>query len=148
MWIMASGCPVHKKQLLPVLVVWAPPRKKRNQEQHALTGNTSASAASSSCGTIPGTGSKRHSDGTFVVLPLRGAAALDPRPRMRLGRKTSVSQLQDAHEPAVTCDARYPGREDVYHEFGCAGALRELFQRKIGPTPFASLPDRERARLR
>ena len=24
-----SGCPVHKKQLLPVLVVWAPPRKKR-----------------------------------------------------------------------------------------------------------------------
>ena len=28
-----SGCPVHKK-LLPVLVVWAPPRKKRNWEQH------------------------------------------------------------------------------------------------------------------
>ena len=51
-----SGC--HKKQLLPVLVVWAPPRKKRNQEQHALDGNTSASAASSSCGTILGTGSK------------------------------------------------------------------------------------------
>ena len=25
-----SGCPVHKKQLLPVLVVWAPPRKKRS----------------------------------------------------------------------------------------------------------------------
>ena len=70
-----SGCSVHKKQLL---VVWAPPRKKRNQEQHALNGNTSASAASSSCGTIPGTGSKRHSDGTSVVLPLRGAAALDP----------------------------------------------------------------------
>ena len=23
------GCPIHKKQLLPVLVVWAPPRKKR-----------------------------------------------------------------------------------------------------------------------
>ena len=59
------GCPVQKKQLLPVLVVWAPPRKKRNQEQHALTANTSASAASSSCGTIPGTRSKRHSDGTF-----------------------------------------------------------------------------------
>ena len=47
-----SGCPVHKKQLLPVFVVWAPPRKKRNQEQHALNGNTSASAASSSCGTM------------------------------------------------------------------------------------------------
>ena len=56
-----SGCPVHKKQLLPVLVVWAPPRKTRNQEQHALNGNTSASAASSFCGTIPGTRSKRHS---------------------------------------------------------------------------------------
>ena len=28
-----SGCPVHKKQLLPVLVVWAPPRKKRDQER-------------------------------------------------------------------------------------------------------------------
>ena len=54
-----SGCPVHKKQLLPVLVVWAPPRKKRNQE-HALKGNTSA------------------------------------------------SESQDAHEPAETCDARYP----------------------------------------
>ena len=44
-----SGCPVHKKQLLLVLVVWTPPRKKRDQEQHALTGNKSASAASSSC---------------------------------------------------------------------------------------------------
>ena len=42
-----SGCPNHKKQLLPVLVVWAPPRKKRNQEQHALNGNTSPSAAGS-----------------------------------------------------------------------------------------------------
>ena len=39
-----SGCPIHKKQLLPVLVVWAPPRKKRNQEHHALNGNTSPSA--------------------------------------------------------------------------------------------------------
>ena len=57
-----SGCPVHKKQLLPVLVVLAPPRKKRSQEQHALNWNTSASAASSSRGTIPGTRSKRHSD--------------------------------------------------------------------------------------
>ena len=73
-----SGCPLHKKQLLQVLVVLAPPRKKRNQEQHALNGNTSASAASSSYGMIPGTWSKRHSDGTLVVLPLRGAAALDP----------------------------------------------------------------------
>ena len=71
-----SGCPVHKKQLLPVLVVWAPRRKKRNEERHALNGNTSASAASSSCRSIPG--SKRHSDGTFVVLLLRGAAAQDP----------------------------------------------------------------------
>ena len=34
-----SGCPVHK-QLLPVVVVWAPSRKKRNQQQHALNGNT------------------------------------------------------------------------------------------------------------
>ena len=128
---LGSGCPVHTKLLLPVLVVWAPPRKKRNQEQNALNRNTSASAASSSCGTIPGTGSKRHRDGTFVVLPLRGAAALDPRPRMRLRRKTSVSQLQDAHEPAETCEARYPGRDDVYHEFDCAGTLRELLQKKI-----------------
>ena len=126
-----SGCPVHKKHLLRVLVVWAPLRKKRNQEQHALNVNTSASAASSSCGTIPG--SKRHSDGTFVVLPLRGAAALDPRPRMRLGRKTSVSQLQDAHGPAETCDVRYPGRRDVNHECDCARALRELLQKGIAP---------------
>ena len=101
-----SGCPVHKKQLLPVLVVWAPPRKKRNQEQHALDGKTSA--ASSSCVTIPGTRSKRHSDGTFVVLPLRGAAALDPRPRMRLRRKTSASQLQVDHEPAEACRDAIP----------------------------------------
>ena len=99
-----------------VLVVLAPPRKKPYQEQHALTGNTSPSAASSSCGTIPGTGSRRHSDGIFVVLPLRGAAALDPQPRMRLGRKTSVSQLPDAHEQTETRDARYPGREDVHHQ--------------------------------
>ena len=42
-----SGCPVHKKQLLPLLVVWASPRKKRNQEQHALNGNTSPSVAGS-----------------------------------------------------------------------------------------------------
>ena len=60
---------------------------------------------------------------------------------MRLGRKTSVSQLQDATEPAETCDARYPGREDVYHELDCAGALRELLQKEtallrvqLGPT--------------
>ena len=39
-----SGCPIHKKQLLSVLVVWAHPQKKRNQEQHALNGNTSPSA--------------------------------------------------------------------------------------------------------
>ena len=43
-----------------------------------------------------------------------------------------MSQLQDAHEPAETCDARYPGREDVDHQFDCAGPLRELYQRKIG----------------
>ena len=84
----------------------------------------------------------------LVVLPLRGAAALDPRPRMRLGRKTSVSQLQDAHEPA-TCDARYPGRVDgCLHEFDCAGALRELLQKEIVPHSCATRPDRERARLR
>ena len=40
-----SGCPVHKKQVLPVLVVGAPPRKNRNQEQHALNGNTSAAGS-------------------------------------------------------------------------------------------------------
>ena len=66
----------------------------------------------------------------LVVLPLRGAAALDPRPRVRLRRKTSVSQLQDAHEPAVACDARYFSREDVYHELDCAGALGELLQKE------------------
>ena len=27
-----SGCAIHKKQLPPVLVVWAPSRKKGNQE--------------------------------------------------------------------------------------------------------------------
>ena len=42
-----QGCSIHKKQSLPVLVVWTPPRKKRNQEQHALTGNTSPSAVGS-----------------------------------------------------------------------------------------------------
>ena len=35
-----SGCPIHKKQLLLVFVVWAPPRKKRNQEQHALNSSS------------------------------------------------------------------------------------------------------------
>ena len=60
----------------------------------------------------------------------RGSAALDPWPRMRQRRKTSVSQLQDAHEPAETCDARCAGRED---EFDCAGALRELLQKEIAP---------------
>ena len=40
-----SGCPVLGEQLLPVLVVWAPPRKKRDQEQHALHGNTSAAGS-------------------------------------------------------------------------------------------------------
>ena len=86
-------------------------------------------------------GSKRDSDGTFVVLPLRGAAALDPGPRMRLRRKTFVSQF---HEPAETCDARHNGREDVHHEFDRAGALRELLQKEIallrvqlGPTESA-----------
>ena len=54
---------------------------------------------------------------------------------MRLGSKTSVSQLQDVHEPAETCDARYPGGEDVYHEFGCAGTLRELLQKEFCPAP-------------
>ena len=44
---MSRVFPVHQKQLLPVLVVWAPPRKKRNQEQHALNGNTSPSTAGS-----------------------------------------------------------------------------------------------------
>ena len=80
-----SGCPGHKKQLLPVLVVW-------------------------------------------------GAASLDPQPR--LGRKTSVSQLQDVHEPAETCD--------VFHGFDCAGTLRELLQKEVallrvrlGPTDTA-----------
>ena len=34
-----SACPVRKRQQLPVLVVWAPSRKKRNQQQHALNGN-------------------------------------------------------------------------------------------------------------
>ena len=42
-----SGCRIHRKLLLPVLVVWAPPRKKRNQEQHALNGNRLPSAAGS-----------------------------------------------------------------------------------------------------
>ena len=42
-----SGCPVHTKHLLPVLVVWAPSRKKRNQEQHTLNGNMSPSVAGS-----------------------------------------------------------------------------------------------------
>ena len=74
-----------------------------------------------------------------MVLPLRGAAALDSRPRKGLGRKTSVSQLQDVQ----TCVAWYPGREDVYHEFDCAGALG-LLQKEVallrvqfGPTETA-----------
>ena len=44
-----------------------------------------------------------------------------------------MSQLLDAHEPAETCDARYPGREDVYHEPDCAGALRDLLQKETAP---------------
>ena len=35
------GCAIPTKQLLLVLVVWAAPRKKRNQEQHALNGGAS-----------------------------------------------------------------------------------------------------------
>ena len=38
-----SGCTIRERQSLLVLVVWAPPRKKRNQVQHAMNGNTSAS---------------------------------------------------------------------------------------------------------
>ena len=52
-----------------------------------------------------------------------------------------MSQLQDAHGPAETCDARYFGREDVHHEFDCAGAVGELLQKEsallrvqLGPT--------------
>ena len=37
-----SGCSIHKKQSLPVLVVWAPPRKMRNQQQHALKRDSAA----------------------------------------------------------------------------------------------------------
>ena len=50
---------------------------------------------------------------------------------MRHRRKTSVRQLQDAHEPAETCDARYVGKEGVCHEFDCASTLRELLQKEI-----------------
>ena len=45
MWIIGSrlvGRIVASTRSASVLVVWAPPRKKRNQEQHALNGNTSA----------------------------------------------------------------------------------------------------------
>ena len=55
-----------------------------------------------------------------------------------------MSQWQNPHEPAETCDARYLGREDVYQEFDCASALRELLQKEIaqlrvhlGPTESA-----------
>ena len=41
------GLPHPQKQLLLVLVVWAPPRKKRKQEQHALHGNRSPAGSSS-----------------------------------------------------------------------------------------------------
>ena len=59
-----------------------------------------------------------------------------------------MSQLQDAHEHAETCDARYPGKKKKYHEFDCAGALRELLQKGIAPLRVQPRPDRERARLR
>ena len=136
-----SGCPVHKKQLLPRRI--GATAEEAQSEQHALTGNTSASAASS-CGMIPGTGSKRHSDGTFRGSAVAWRSRPGPPPCMRLRRKTFVSQLQDAHEPAETCDARYPGREDVFHGFDCAGAPRDLLQQQIallrvqlGPTESA-----------
>ena len=98
----------------------------------------------------PPAGRSRGRRGTvtalFVVLPLRGAAALDPRPRKRLARKTSVSQLQDAHEPAETCDARYPGRDDVYRECDCASAPRELLQNEIALLRVQLGPTEPRAR--
>ena len=48
----------------------------------------------------------------------RGAAALDPRPRMRLGRKTSVSQLQG--RPRACRDVRC----EVPRQGGCQPRVR------------------------
>ena len=81
--------------------------------------------------------------------PIAWRSRPGPQPRTRLRRKTSVSQLQDAHEPAVTCGARHPGRVDgCIHELDCAGALRELLQKEIAPPRVQTRPDQERARLR
>ena len=43
---------------------------------------------------------------------------------------------------------RYLGREDVYHEFDCAGALRELLQKEVALLRVQLAWDRDRTRLR
>ena len=87
-----SGCPIHKKQLLPVLVVWAPPRKKRNQEHHALNGNTSPSAAGSLSRSVRQRVDFANDDDLELALVLPatapGAAADGPgRPHTDLGAR-------------------------------------------------------------
>ena len=98
-----SGCPIHKKQLLPVLVVWAPPRKKRNQEQHTLNGSTSPSAD----------GSPLRSVRQRVDLRQRrralGAAA--DRPRSSLGTSLHARQGVGGH-PWRWASSRPPKRTD------------------------------------
>ena len=84
---------------------------------------------------------RRYCRGSAVAWRSRSGPS---RPRMRLGRKTSVSQLQDAHEPAETRDARYlrqGGRPPRVR-------LRQRAERASSegdcPAPCATRPDRER----
>ena len=80
------------KSSCPVLVVWAPPRKKSNQEHHALNGNTSPSAAGSLSRSVRQRVDFANDDDLkpALVLPATapGAAADGPgRPHTDLGAR-------------------------------------------------------------
>ena len=88
-------------------------------------------------------GEPRHRVKEAQRRNLRGSAValrglLGPPASHETQKKEDVrqSQLQDVHEPGETCDA------NVYHEFDCAGTLRELLQKEVAlirdwarPTP-------------
>ena len=108
------GCPVRKRQSLPLLVVYAPPRKKGNQEQHALNGNTSPSAARSPPRSVRQRVDLANDDDMEPTLVLL-------RPR-RVLRRTGpdilvpTSKLAEGHHQTFLRDAERPLRETFRRE--------------------------------
>ena len=113
-----SGCPIRKKQLLPVLVVWAPLGKKRNQEQHALNGNTSPSAAESPPRSVRQRVDLANDDylePTLVLPATAPSAAADGPGRPRLftrGREFSGTLTRPEVDTLETASSRPPKRTD------------------------------------